>query len=239
MPHHPPRRTGYQSGPVASATRAALAGAILVALVGCSGATVPTPVSPPAARGGAAATVQPAPATPSAPSAAPPSPAAATDAPSPSRAGPEALTPDAALEARIPTLVRGIEIDVMSLSGAEFIERAPESELGGMIEAAGIRPTDVSVAIGVGQDEVGEIAVAAFRFPGAAQTALQSVFVAQLEKDSGAALRAETVGSYDVLAVDTARFVPTYLHVTNDVAIVVQANDPALAISAVEALPPS
>lgn len=249
-----PSRAGQEAAPDGRRgrrLRPTLLLGVAVVLAACSGsAPTPVPAGSAASGGVAGATAvppnapaiddaSPAPdATPAAPDATPTAPRASArfDAPSPSL-GMEGLTSDPRLEARIPTLVRGIEINVISLSGAEFMERAPESELGRMIEEVGLRPRDVSVAIGVGRDEVGEIAVAAFRFRGAGQATIRDVFSAQLEQDSGAALQAETVGSRDVLAVDIAGFVPTYLHVTGDVAIVVQANDPALALSAVEALP--
>jgi hypothetical protein len=219
--------------------------ALLIALsvgstAACSASSAPTPLpATPVAPAGQEVAVADASsgAADAATGASPVSSAAAA----PSASGPSAtMTAQPALEARIPVTVKGLPLEIISLTGEEYLARAPESSLREMIQGANVSSKDVSVAVGVGNDGTQELAIAAFRFPGVAESSLADLFGRQLVVGiSDARLEPMRIGGHKVVAVvdPNGATVPTYLNVEGDTARIVQASDDALAKAGVGALP--
>lgn len=151
------------------------------------------------------------------------------------------LTADPQLEAQIPLAVQGVTLEVISLTAAEYLARSPDSQLEGMIQSAALDPSDVSLAIGVGGDGgTVQLAIAAFRFPGIGEQQLADVFVAALAVGAdNRSMYPESLSGREVLVVQdpAAPELPTYLVIEGDLARMIQATEPGLAVAAVDALP--
>jgi hypothetical protein len=202
----------------------------------CSASSAPTPL--PATPVAPSASQEVAGASSAAEAATGASPASSA---APSASGPSAtMTAQPALEARIPVTVKGLPLEIVSLTGEEYLARAPQSSLREMINGANVSSKDVSVAVGVGRDGTQELAIAAFRFPGVAESSLADLFGRQLVVGiSDAKLEPMRIGGHKVVAVvdPNGATVPTYLNVEGDTARIVQASDDALAKAGVGALP--
>jgi hypothetical protein len=213
----------------------ALALVPVLILTACGTSSAPTPLPPtPAALATSAqqgavagATAEPAVDGSAAPSASP-SEVAAT------------MTPDPELEARIPGTVRGIRLTIISLNGKEYLARSPNSQLRDMIATLKVDEKAVSIAVGVGHDNSAQLAIAAFRFPGAKESSIAELFGNELKGGvPGSTLKTMHIGGHDVMLLvdpDNAT-IPTYLNVEGDTARVVQATTDGFARDAVSALP--
>ena len=223
-----------------------------VALAACGTAAAPTPLAetppplPTAAASAAPSSVAVAAAVPA--SRAPADPAASGGAADPSAgasasARPSSLadmTPDPLLEATIPHVVNDMQLRIFSLNGKEYLARSADQALREMIGETPLEPADVSIAVGVGQTEGKQLAIAAFRFPDVPESRLRVLFREELLTEiPGADVHDATIGGHVVQVIDdpTGQAMPTYLIVEGDTARVVQASAEDLAKAAVGEMP--
>ena len=220
---------------------------LTVALAACGTSSAPTPI---------AETPLPVPST--APSAAPTNVAMAVPAGAvaaePTPVGPSAgaaaaarsssladtMTADPQLEATIPAVVNDIALQIFSLNGKEYLARSADQALRQLIGETTLEPVDVTIAVGVGQMEGQQLAIAAFRFPDLPESRLRVLFREELLTEiPGADVHDATIGGHGVLVVDapTDQAMPTYLVVEGDTARVVQASAEDLAKAAVGEMP--
>jgi len=226
---------------------------VAVALAACGTAAAPTPLAetPPPIRTPAASaapsSVAVAAAVPA--SRAPADPAASDGAADPSAgasasARPSSLadmmTPDPLLEATIPHVVNDLQLRIFSLNGKEYLARSADQALRQMIGETPLEPAEVSIAVGVGQTEGKQLAIAAFRFPDVPESRLRVLFREELMTEiPGADVHDATIGGHVVQVIDdpTDQAMPTYLIVEGDTARVVQASAEDLAKAAVGEMP--
>jgi hypothetical protein len=150
------------------------------------------------------------------------------------------MTADPVLEAAIPSAVGELQLDIVSLTGEQYLARSGDTMLMQMISDVHLQPADVTLAIGIGQLDGQQLAIAAFRFPGVEEATLTNLFRDELIRETGnATARKATIGGRDVLVVDDPAdaIMATYLIVDGDMARVVQASVDDLAEAAVGTLP--
>ena len=222
---------------------------LTVALAACGTSSAPTPIAetplpvPSTAPSAAPTNVAMAAAVPAGAVAAEPAPvdpsAGAAASARPSSLA-DTMTADPQLEATIPAVVNDIPLQIFSLNGKEYLARSADQALRQLIGETTLEPVDVTIAVGVGQMEGQQLAIAAFRFPDLPESRLRVLFREELLMEiPGADVHDATIGGHGVLVVDdpTDQAMPTYLVVEGDTARVVQASAEDLAKAAVGEMP--
>jgi hypothetical protein len=243
-----PRTPSIRRRPLA--VRAAIAGAIpllavsLLAACGGSGAAqvaAPTTATPTASAPASQTPVDSGPPTGSPVPGGSSSPAAASDSPAPSvdsHAVPE-------LEALLPAKVGDVELERLSLSGADFYALGTadtQSQLNAMLTALGKTVADLSVADAGDPSGRTVLEIGAFRVAGAKPAQLLSEWVSsnQASNPGNIAVSNETVdGRRLTKLVDRSRDVgaTTRAYVKGDTIFLIGADDPALVSAALAQLP--
>ena len=220
---------------------------LTVALAACGTSSAPTPIAEtplpvpstaPSAEPTNVAMAVPAGAVAAEPTPVGPSAGAGASARSSSLA--DTMTADPQLEATIPAVVNDIALQIFSLNGKEYLARSADQALRQLIGETTLEPVDVTIAVGVGQMQGQQLAIAAFRFPDLPESRLRVLFREELLIEiPGADVHDATIGGHGVLVVDdpTDQAMPTYLVVEGDTARVVQASAEDLAKAAVGEMP--
>lgn len=148
------------------------------------------------------------------------------------------------LEALIPDQVGEIEIQKLSMRGAQFLSGDnSDPRVAQFLTDLGVSPDDISLAFGfgVGPDLSSGAAIFVFRAEGAGPERLLSVYQASLNHEREAPLDWEPVtvgGKQALVAVDPEQAGrPIYLYASGDILFVVSATDPANSESVLEGLP--
>lgn len=195
----------------------ALLAAVAILIAACGGGT-------PSVAPGATATAAPATAAPA--TAAPATPAPATAPPASAGSGtPSFAVPsfhaDLDLEALLPAEIDGVDLTVLSMSGAEFASTSPE--LTAMLGTLGKSTSDLSVAFG-GSDS---IAILAFQVDGVPGATILNALFGVYQQDDGTTITDASFGGKSVkklTPVDPEEYV-SYIYTTQDVVFVVGGED--------------
>jgi hypothetical protein len=213
---------------------------VVAVAAACTGASAPTPIPETPVPVAAEAAAAPGSSSGDAANAAAPASASAPAASASMNPALATMTPNKALEARIPAAVGDLELKIVSLNGAEYLARTTDPTLAQLIAASNLEPPQVSVAVGIAQETDQQLAIAAFKFPGVDEQKLERMFVDALEVGTtGVKVHDTTVRGHHALFLEDPGGVmpPTYLNVEGDTARVVQATGAALAKDAMTALP--
>jgi hypothetical protein len=150
---------------------------------------------------------------------------------------------DQELEKLIPDSVGGVTLQKFSMKGNEFIASASSSaETKAFLDALGVSPADVAVAVGYGVDPSSQSAVAVFVFhaPGAGSDKLVTVF--KKAADEGSTTYTWQAGSLGGKSVQigtnpASATSKIYLYATNDDLFFVSTSTEAQATEVLGGLP--
>ena len=122
------------------------------------------------------------------------------------------FTSDAELEAMFPTQLGGETLQILSMSGSDFMGSGMSgNEIGPILQQLGKSPSDLSVAVG----GTTNISVIAFRIKGVPADQFLNAYIAQAPQ--GATITDASFGGKSVKKVVTTGQDPIYLYLHDDV----------------------
>jgi len=135
------------------------------------------------------------------------------------------FTSDAELEAMFPTQIGGETLQILSMSGSDFMGSGMSgTELGPILQQLGKSPADLSVAVG----STSSISIIAFRIKGVPADQFLNAYMSAAPQ--GATITDTSFGGKSVKKVVAADQDPTYLYLHNDVIWTVGGSAPSDAL---------